>query len=116
MQFHAVLPIMAEVADARVKTATGPRAVVAIWREWRVGRAVPPSDRILGTYSAYLARAEACPLCRVCAQYVWGIAARDVRANVPFNFPDGVEKHADELSGTGEIGKTRRTKPISLSP
>ncbi len=31
--FHPVLPIMAEDADARVKTATGPRAVVAIWQE-----------------------------------------------------------------------------------
>ncbi len=30
--------------------------------------------------------------------------------------PDGVEKHADELSRTGEVGKMRRTKPISLTP
>ena len=33
VQFHPVLPIMAEVADARAKTAAGPRAVVAIWQE-----------------------------------------------------------------------------------
>ena len=25
--------------------------------------------------------------------------------DAPFNCPDGVEKHADELSGTGEIGE-----------
>ncbi len=66
MPFHPVLLIMAEVADARVKTAAGARAVVAIWQEW---------------------------FC-----------------------PDGAEKHADELSGTAEIGKMRRTKPISLTP
>ncbi|MGO9920612.1 MAG: hypothetical protein ACLQIB_38720, partial [Isosphaeraceae bacterium] len=49
-------------------------------------------------------------------RYVSGTAACDARADVPFNCPDGVEKRADELSGTGEFGKTRRTKPISLNP
>ncbi len=116
MQFHAVLPIMAEVADARVETAAGPRAVVAIWQEWRAGRVIPSSNRILGTYSAYWARAGACPVCRVCAQYVSGMTAFDAQVDVPFNGADGVEKHADELSGTDEIGKMRRTKPISLNP
>ncbi len=72
--------------------------------------------RILGTYLASLARAEACPLCPVCAQYVSGMAACDARLDVPFNCPHGVEKHVDELSGTGEIGKMRRAKPISMKP
>ncbi len=34
VQFHPVLPIMADVADARVKTAAEARAVVAIRQEW----------------------------------------------------------------------------------
>ncbi len=33
-QFRPALPIMAEVADGRVKTAAGARAVGAIWQEW----------------------------------------------------------------------------------
>ena len=53
---------------------------------------------------------------QVCAEYVSGMTACDARVDVAFNCPDGVEKHADELSGTGKIGKMRRTKPIWLNP
>jgi hypothetical protein len=30
--------------------------------------------------------------------------------------PDNAQQDGDEMSGTGEIGKMRRTKPISLNP
>ncbi|MGO9918940.1 MAG: hypothetical protein ACLQIB_30115, partial [Isosphaeraceae bacterium] len=43
------------------------------------------------------------------------MAPHNARVDVAFNGPDGVEKHADELNGTGEIGKMHRTKPISLN-
>ena len=42
-------------------------------------------SRILCTYSAYLAPAKACPLCRVCAEYGSSMAAYDARLDAPFN-------------------------------
>ncbi len=49
------------------------------------------------------------------AKYVSTLAPRDAQVDAHFNCPDGVVKHADKLSGTGEIGEIRRTKPISLN-
>ncbi len=37
--------------------------------------------------------------------YVPSTLACDARLDSPFNWPDGVENHDDELSGTGEIGE-----------
>ncbi|MGO9465687.1 MAG: hypothetical protein ACLQIB_03220 [Isosphaeraceae bacterium] len=33
------------------------------------------------------------------------MTASDARVDAPFNYLDGVEKHVDQLSGTGEIGE-----------
>ncbi len=38
--------------------------------------------------------------------YVPSTVAYDALLGAPFNGPDGVEHHDDELSGTGEIGES----------
>ncbi len=47
--------------------------------EFFFGRVIASSNRILGTYLAFLARARTCQVCQVCANYVWGIVAHDAR-------------------------------------
>ena len=72
VQFHPVLPITAEMADARVKTAAGARAVIAIWREWGVGWVTPTSNRVLAPYLAYLPRARSWHV-----WHVWHVCVED---------------------------------------